>query len=136
MVELYCGDLLDALSLQEPPFEEWLMGERQRELAIETHAGRHLQKSRRPLRAADTGPSRVGKTRLVAELAAEADQGNPCVLIGPGPEREQILPFGPSVDALRAGDVPEEQRWFAKLPLTIQRESRGGIKAHVDATAP
>jgi DNA-binding SARP family transcriptional activator len=39
-VELYRGDLLDGLSLQEPPFEEWLMGERERlrELAIEAHA--------------------------------------------------------------------------------------------------
>ena len=39
-VELYRGDLLDGLTLQEPPFEEWLMGERERlrELAIEAHA--------------------------------------------------------------------------------------------------
>src|SRR5262249_29211896 len=39
-VELYRGDLLDGLSLQEAPFEEWLMGERERlrELAIEAHA--------------------------------------------------------------------------------------------------
>src|SRR5262245_59111634 len=39
-VELYHGDLLDGLSLQEAPFEEWLMGERERlrELAIEAHA--------------------------------------------------------------------------------------------------
>src|SRR5262245_27098857 len=29
-VELYRGDLLDGLTLQEPPFEEWLMGERER----------------------------------------------------------------------------------------------------------
>jgi DNA-binding SARP family transcriptional activator/tetratricopeptide (TPR) repeat protein len=40
-VELYRGDLLDGITLQEPPFEEWLMGERERlrELAVEALAG-------------------------------------------------------------------------------------------------
>jgi DNA-binding SARP family transcriptional activator len=40
-VELYHGDLLDGLTVQEPPFEEWLMGERERlrELAVEALAG-------------------------------------------------------------------------------------------------
>jgi DNA-binding SARP family transcriptional activator len=39
-VALYRGDLLGGLTRQEPPFEEWLMGERERlrELAIEAHA--------------------------------------------------------------------------------------------------
>ena len=40
-VELYRGDLLEGLTLQEPPFEEWLMAERERlrELALEALAG-------------------------------------------------------------------------------------------------
>jgi hypothetical protein len=37
-------------------------------------------------------------------------------------ESEQILPFGPWVDALRAGQVVEDRRWFATLPLAIRRE--------------
>src|SRR5262245_15746869 len=40
-VQLYRGDLLDGLALQEAPFEEWLMAERERlrELALEALAG-------------------------------------------------------------------------------------------------
>jgi DNA-binding SARP family transcriptional activator len=39
-IQLYRGDLLDGLTLQEPPFEEWLMAERERlrELALEALA--------------------------------------------------------------------------------------------------
>src|SRR5437867_12838509 len=35
--DLYCGDLLAGLGVDEPPFEEWLIGERERlrELALE-----------------------------------------------------------------------------------------------------
>jgi tetratricopeptide (TPR) repeat protein len=254
-VELYRGDLLEGLSLQEAPFEEWLMGERERlrELAIEAHAallaaqrasgaveaalqtglrlialdppqesvhrtlmrlyaqlGRRgsalhqyqlcvgvLQRElgiepeeetkqlyqeilrrrpviaeasepaasggsppfasirRRPLTVAtDTpligrdlemarlravfveavsgqgrvvaliGEAGIGKTRLVAELSAEVDQVSARVLIGRCHESEQILPFGPWVDALRTGQVPEARRWFATLPLAIRRELR------------
>lgn len=252
-VELYRGDLLAGLTLQEPPFEEWLMGERERlrELAIEAHAallaaqraagavesalqtglrlialdplqepvhrtlmrfyaqlGRRgsalhqyqhcvgvLQRElgvepeeetkqlyqeilrrrpsliaipepvtsgdsppfasiRRPpfiltrdtpligrdremarLRAAlaeavsgqgrvvaFVGEAGVGKTRLVAELAAEVPAESTRVLIGRCHESEQILPFGPWVDALRAGGVGEDREWFETLPLAIRRE--------------
>jgi DNA-binding SARP family transcriptional activator len=40
-IELYRGDLLDGLTVQEPPFEEWLMADRERlrELAVEALAG-------------------------------------------------------------------------------------------------
>jgi DNA-binding SARP family transcriptional activator len=68
------------------------------------------------------GEAGVGKTRLVAELAAEVDQVGARMLIGRCHESEQILPFGPWVDALRTGRVPEERRWFETLPLAIRRE--------------
>jgi DNA-binding SARP family transcriptional activator len=250
-VELYRGDLLDGLTLQEPPFEEWLMGERERlrELAIEAHAALiaaqraagaveaalqtglrlialdplqepvhrtlmrlYAQLGRRPsalhqyqlcvsvlqrelgvepeeetkqlyreiLRrraviteatplatsrssppvarvppltlATDTpligrdqemaqlrvalaeavpgagqvvlivGEAGVGKTRLVAELAADIPKVNGRVLIGRGHETEQILPFGPWVDALGMGQVLVDETWLATLPGIVRRE--------------
>ena len=68
------------------------------------------------------GEAGVGKTRLVAELAAEVPAESTRVLIGRCHESEQILPFGPWVDALRAGRVGEDQEWLATLPLAIRRE--------------
>ena len=46
------------------------------------------------------------------------------VLIGRCHESEQILPFGPWVDALRTGQVPDARSWLATLPLAIRRELR------------
>jgi hypothetical protein len=44
------------------------------------------------------------------------------VLIGRCHESEQILPFGPWVEALRTGHVGEDREWFDTLPLAIRRE--------------
>jgi DNA-binding SARP family transcriptional activator/tetratricopeptide (TPR) repeat protein len=68
------------------------------------------------------GEAGVGKTRLVAELAAEVPAGSTRVLIGRCHESEQILPFGPWVDAFRAGRVGEDREWFETLPLAMRRE--------------
>lgn len=51
------------------------------------------------------GEAGVGKTRLVAEVAAEASARDSRVLVGRCHEAEQILPFGPWVDALRAANL-------------------------------
>jgi DNA-binding SARP family transcriptional activator len=270
-VQLYRGDLLDGLTVQEPPFEEWLMGERERlrELAVEALAGllaaqrgagaveaalqtglrlaaldplqepvhRTLMRlyaqlgrrgsalhqyqlcvgvlqrelgvepedetkqlyreilrrrstvtmavepatpegvapgappQREPLvQAPDTpligrgeeaarlraglaeavagegrvmvivGEAGVGKTRLMAELAAEVHTVGGSVLVGRCHESEKILPFGPWVDALGGGRVRAERRWLAALPLAVRRElgrllpELGGGDA--EATAP
>jgi DNA-binding SARP family transcriptional activator len=252
-VQLYRGDLLEGLTLQEPPFEEWLMGERERlrELALEALAGllaaqrvagsaeaavqtglrlialdplqeavhRALMRlyaqlgrrgsalhqyqlcvgilqrelgvepeeetkqlyqeilrrrpslaagpepatsgdsapfatlRRRPLTLATdipligrdremarvhavlteavsgqgrvvalVGEAGVGKTRLVAELAAEVHKVGGRVLIGRCHESEQILPFGPWVDALATGRVLANETWRETLPLAMRRE--------------
>jgi tetratricopeptide (TPR) repeat protein len=68
------------------------------------------------------GAAGVGKTRLVTELAAEVPADSTRVLIGRCHESEQILPFGPWVDALGAGHVQEDRQWFQTLPLPIRRE--------------
>src|SRR6266540_4365442 len=51
------------------------------------------------------GEAGVGKTRLVAEAAAEASARHGRVLVGRCHEAEQILPLGPWVDALRAANL-------------------------------
>jgi DNA-binding SARP family transcriptional activator len=50
-----------------------------------------------------TGEAGIGKSRLVDELAATAATHGARVLVGRAYETEQILPFRPWVDALRAG---------------------------------
>jgi DNA-binding SARP family transcriptional activator/tetratricopeptide (TPR) repeat protein len=56
------------------------------------------------------GEAGVGKTRLVAALAEEAAARDARLLVGGSHESEQILPFGPWVDALRASGVGAEPR--------------------------
>ena len=68
------------------------------------------------------GEAGVGKTRLVAELAAEVHQVSGRVLIGRCHESEQILPFGPWVDALATGRVLANGTWLETLPLAMRRE--------------
>jgi DNA-binding SARP family transcriptional activator len=54
------------------------------------------------------GEAGIGKSRLVAELIADATRRQGRVLIGRCYETERILPFAPWVDALRTGQVLEE----------------------------
>ena len=54
------------------------------------------------------GEAGVGKSRLVEELVAHARQRDARVLLGRAYESDQILLFGPVVDALRTGRVGED----------------------------
>ena len=83
------------------------------------------------------GEAGVGKTRLVAELAAEVHQASARVLIGRCHESEQILPFGPWVEALRTGQVPaEDRKWLETLPLADPaRAGPSSSRARVKAMA-
>ncbi|HEU4439311.1 MAG TPA: alpha/beta fold hydrolase [Methylomirabilota bacterium] len=54
------------------------------------------------------GEAGVGKSRLVEELIAHARQRDARVLLGRAYESDQILLFGPVVDALRTGRVGED----------------------------
>jgi DNA-binding SARP family transcriptional activator len=54
------------------------------------------------------GEAGIGKTRLVGELLAAAEVAGARVLLGRAYESEQVLPFGPWVDALRAGHAVGE----------------------------
>src|SRR5262249_39562333 len=68
------------------------------------------------------GEAGVGKTRLAAELTAAVPEVNGRVLIGRGHESEQILPFGPWVDALAAGRELVNGTWLTTLPRALRRE--------------
>jgi DNA-binding SARP family transcriptional activator/predicted ATPase len=71
------------------------------------------------------GEAGVGKSRLLAEVAAEAAARGARVLIGRCYEAEQILPFASWVDAFRAGQVETETDVLAKLsPLCRAEISR------------
>jgi DNA-binding SARP family transcriptional activator len=52
------------------------------------------------------GEAGIGKSRLVAELAAESVEGGSRVLLGRCHQSERTRPFGPWVDALRAPETP------------------------------
>lgn len=76
---------------------------------------------RRPA-VAVLGEAGVGKTRVISELAAEAEAAGMRVLLGRSYESERVLPFGPWVDALRParGDLTGlGPHWRAELAHLI-----------------
>src|SRR5262249_31666079 len=83
-----------------------------------------------------TGEGGVGKSRLVAELAAEALAGGGHVLLGRCHPSTQILPFGPWVDAFRQSGVigPAaldimEPVWRAELARLFPEAAGPGLPA-------
>jgi DNA-binding SARP family transcriptional activator len=68
------------------------------------------------------GEAGIGKSRLVAELIGEATRHGVTILLGRAYESEQILPFGPWVDALRAGRVPEDADLLQRLGPALRVE--------------
>jgi DNA-binding SARP family transcriptional activator len=80
-----------------------------------------------------TGETGIGKSRLVAELAAAAARDGGGVLAGRAYEAEQVLPFGPWVDAIREGGGLTEVA--DRLPAGLKRElSR--LFPHLGAAGP
>jgi hypothetical protein len=61
------------------------------------------------------GEAGIGKTRLVEELIAHADRRDARVLVGRAYESDQILLFGPVVDALRMGQVDRDHEMLDAL---------------------
>ncbi len=68
------------------------------------------------------GEAGIGKSRLVGELADHATRRGMAVLIGRSYESEQILPFGPWVDALRAGHLADDAELPARLTPAVRAE--------------
>jgi DNA-binding SARP family transcriptional activator len=67
-----------------------------------------------------TGEAGIGKTRLVADVVAAAAGQGGTVLAGRAYEAEQVLPFGPWVDAIRVGGGLTEAA--ERLPVGLKRE--------------
>jgi DNA-binding SARP family transcriptional activator len=70
------------------------------------------------------GEAGIGKTRLVDELIGVAEEQGARVLVGRSHESEQVLPFGPWVDAFRAGHAADDLRgmtpaWRAELAYVL-----------------
>jgi predicted ATP-dependent serine protease len=59
------------------------------------------------------GEAGIGKTRLVGEMIVTVEQQGGAVVLGRSYESEQVLPFGPWVDALRAGRAIDVLRKMA-----------------------
>jgi DNA-binding SARP family transcriptional activator len=67
------------------------------------------------------GEDGIGKSRLLLTLAADvANSGR--LLLGRAYETEQILPFGPWVDAFRSGQVTAELELLSVLPAHSRAE--------------
>ena len=61
------------------------------------------------------GQAGIGKSRLLDEFAGEARRSGARMLIGRAHESEQVLAFGPWIDALRAADVGNDETVLASL---------------------
>src|SRR2546425_3782026 len=68
------------------------------------------------------GEAGIGKSRLLAELAAEAGRRGGGILLGRAYESEQILPFGPWVGALRDAGVLTDPQLLADLESAWRTE--------------
>jgi DNA-binding SARP family transcriptional activator len=68
------------------------------------------------------GEAGIGKTRLVTALAADALSLGYRVLIGRCHESDSILPFGPWVDACRAGGITGDEGVVGALPVALRAE--------------
>ncbi len=68
------------------------------------------------------GEAGIGKSRLIAELAVEASARGGRVLIGRCYEAEQVLPFGPWVDALRAAQLNARDEVIESLNPFLRTE--------------
>ena len=68
------------------------------------------------------GEAGVGKSRLLDELAALAARRGLRVLSARSYESEQVLPFGPWVDALRSGGVVDDHEVLRELSPALRTE--------------
>ena len=76
----------------------------------------------RPAAIELTGEPGIGKTRLLAELAARADASGRLVLSGSASELERDLPFSVFVDALDEYLESLEPSRFARLNEDVRTE--------------
>jgi DNA-binding SARP family transcriptional activator len=68
------------------------------------------------------GEAGIGKSRLTTELAVGAGRKGARIIVGRCYESEQVLPFGPWIDALRAGRLAQDAEMLGKLGPTWRAE--------------
>jgi len=86
------------------------------------------------------GEAGVGKSSLVTVVGADARERGARLLLGRCYESQQVLPFGPWVDALRGGGVSQEAEtlqdlapvWRAELSRLLPEVSAPGLPAPSD----
>jgi DNA-binding SARP family transcriptional activator len=76
----------------------------------------------RSLLVAVVGEAGIGKTRLLAELASLAAQRGSDILVGHAYESEQILPYGPWIDAFRSSRRLRDAAMLDKLDPGVRAE--------------
>jgi ATP/maltotriose-dependent transcriptional regulator MalT len=81
------------------------------------------------------GPAGIGKSRLLAELAARADASGHVVLTGSGAELEQDLPFWVFVDALDEYLEGLDPRRLERLDAGVRSELSQVLPAFAEAGA-
>jgi len=82
------------------------------------------------------GEGGIGKSRLLAELAAEAGRRHGGILLGRAYESEQILSFGPWVGALRDAGVLTDERVLQDLETAWRAELARLLPELADADRP
>jgi DNA-binding SARP family transcriptional activator len=88
------------------------------------------------------GEAGIGKTRLLAAVAADALQRGCRVFIGRCYESDSILPFGPWVDACRRGEISGDEEllgslqptWRAELTRLFPEVHRAGLPPASDSS--
>ena len=83
-----------------------------------------------------SGEAGIGKSRLVAELVGEANGKGVRLLLGRCYETEQVLPFGPWINALRAGRVAADAETLERLGPVWRAELARLLPETAPGTSP
>jgi len=86
--------------------------------------------------AAVIGEAGIGKSRLVAELVAEARRKGARVLLGRCYETEQVLPFGPWINILRASGLATDVEMLGRLGPVWRAELARLLPETAPGTSP
>jgi DNA-binding SARP family transcriptional activator len=81
------------------------------------------------------GEAGIGKTRLLVELASLAAQQGMAILVGHAYESEQILPYGPCIDAFRSSDLLNDMAIVDTLNPGVRAEIMRLVPALGDRSA-
>jgi DNA-binding SARP family transcriptional activator len=128
---------LDFPEAETPMFGRQAELERLRQMLEEAIGGRGQI-------ATVVGEAGIGKTRLASALAADAVARGCRVLIGRSHESDTILPFGPWVDAFRAGELSADEAILgalhparrAELTRLLPEAGQAGLPPASDSALP